>query len=120
MQLINETLNRLPRESSLSLRLKRLKEEKKIFQKKYQKPDCVFDQYLPLIEGEAVESKDYHLESILFYVSKYKTQILYESNFAISRFIIFVLGMLEILLNITFNQGMLNLLIRFSNLMQRK
>lgn len=113
IQTMNEELESLSSRSiSMSRMFEILKTKWRQFQIDHPKPDCILDEFLPLIETEFFDES---IKMYLILLSNRKIQILYEPSFSFSRYIIFVLGTLEIVLNVPFNQGMLNLLLLFVN-----
>ena len=88
---------------------KELKEKWNQFRQTHQKPDCVLDQYLPLIDMEYYQpGSDRQIINVVF--SQHLIEINYEQSFSFTRYVIFVLGTLELVLNVTFNQGALNII----------
>ena len=119
MRMVNEEFMDMSNKSSLADRLNKLKKKRLIFQKSHSLPDCILDQYLPTFEKEMHQNSLVYSGNVLA-LSDFQIQVLYENSFAYSRFAIFVLGTMEILLNVTFNCGMLNLLIRVGNHFRRR
>ena len=115
-QLMVEEFMRPANESFDLDRSEKLKKIWDSFQAKHSQPECVLDQYLPLIETQVFNRQT---ETYIVQLANHRIQIRYESSFALSGFVILMLGMMEIFLNVTFNRGMLNLLIWLTHFLKR-
>lgn len=77
-------------------------------QKVTYKPDCEYDQYMPVLIFETDPAKQEQRITIIN--SNFQIKVVFSDSFSVSRFLILFITIMELFLNITFNQSLTNVL----------